>query len=48
MPRKLTTREARKMAAARENKRGGRPKIPKDCPKCGAPCDSARKALAHC
>jgi hypothetical protein len=48
MPRKLTTREARAMAAARENKRGGRPRVPTACPKCGAACKTARGAQAHC
>lgn len=48
MPRKLTTREARKMAAARTNRRGGRPRIETPCRKCGALCPSARAAQAHC
>jgi hypothetical protein len=48
MSRKLTARTARKMAAARKHCRGGRPRKPTPCPKCGVPCDSARRALAHC
>jgi hypothetical protein len=48
MPRKLTRTEARKMAAARKVCAGGRPRVPRPCPKCGKPCESARKALAHC
>jgi hypothetical protein len=48
MPRKLTTSEARNMAAARKTRGGGRPRVPRPCPKCGMPCESARKALAHC
>ena len=28
--------------------RGGRPRVPTKCAKCGAECDSARKAQAHC
>ena len=48
MPRKLTTRAARKMAAARKVYRGGRPRKPTPCPKCGSPCESARRAQAHC
>lgn len=26
----------------------GRKPVPRDCPKCGTPCDSARLAFAHC
>jgi hypothetical protein len=48
MPRNLTTRAAREMAAARKSYGGGRPKIPTRCPKCHVPCASARKAQAHC
>jgi hypothetical protein len=48
MPRKLTARAARKMQAARKTKAGGRPRVPTNCPKCGAECDSARAALGHC
>ncbi|MGD0522645.1 MAG: hypothetical protein ABSA48_15420 [Terracidiphilus sp.] len=46
--RNLTTRQARKMAAARKSYCGGRPAKPTPCPKCGTLCDSARKALGHC
>jgi len=46
--RTLTSRAARKMAAARKTYAGGRPRIPTPCPKCGRPCASARKAQAHC
>jgi hypothetical protein len=46
--RNLTTRTARKMAAARKTYGGGRPTKPTPCPKCGAECPSARKAQAHC
>jgi len=46
--RKLTTRAARKMAGARKHFRGGRPRKPTPCPKCGAACPSARAALGHC
>lgn len=48
MARKLSTREARKMAAARETFRGGRKKKPTSCPKCGATCPGARLAAVHC
>jgi hypothetical protein len=48
MARLLTRRAARRMAAARKIHRGGRPRKPTACPKCGAPCDSARRALGHC
>jgi hypothetical protein len=50
MPRTLTTRAARKMAAARKTNGAGsgRPRIPTACAKCGAQCPSARAALAHC
>jgi hypothetical protein len=46
--RALTTRTARKMAAKRKTKAGGRPRKPTDCPKCGAGCASYRKAMGHC
>jgi hypothetical protein len=46
--RKLTTRHARAMAALRKTNGGGRPRKPTACPKCGAECESARKAQAHC
>ena len=49
MPRPLTVRAARKMAAARKTHGAGagRFRKPTACPKCGAPCDSAPHALAH-
>lgn len=49
MARKLTKRAARKMQAARKTNGAGpgRPRVPRDCPKCGALCPSARMALAH-
>ena len=46
--RKLTTRTARKMAASRKTYGGGRPKVPSNCPKCGAACPSRIQAIAHC
>jgi hypothetical protein len=46
--RKLTSRQARKLAAMRKTHRGGRPRIPTACPRCGVLCASARKAQAHC
>jgi hypothetical protein len=36
------------MAAARKNFRGGRPRKPKPCPRCGTPCASTLEAAAHC
>jgi hypothetical protein len=48
MPRSLTTRTARKMAAARKTNAGGRPRIPTPCPKCKTVCASYRKAMGHC
>jgi hypothetical protein len=46
MARKLTTRAARKMAAARQNFKGGRPRVMRPCEKCGIEL-SARQLLAH-
>ena len=48
MPRTLTPDQARSLAAARKKIAGGRKPKPTPCPKCGALCDSARKALGHC
>lgn len=49
MPRKLTPSQALQMALSPKRKRaGGRPRKPTACPKCGAQCESARKALGHC
>jgi hypothetical protein len=48
MSRKLTTRAARKMAAARQTHGGGRPPKPARCPRCGYLCTSTRRALGHC
>jgi hypothetical protein len=50
MPRNLTPRAARKMAAARKTNGAGtgRPRKPTACAKCGAACPSARAALGHC
>jgi hypothetical protein len=45
---KLTTRQARKLASMRKTHAGGRPRKPTACPRCQAPCDSARQAQAHC
>lgn len=46
--RKLSTRRARRMARARKTHGGGRPKVPRHCPKCGVACASTRAALGHC
>jgi len=46
MSRKLTRLAARKMAAARKTRRGGRPRVMRPCPKCGAEL-SARQMAAH-
>jgi hypothetical protein len=48
--RALTTKSARKMVAKRKTYGAGtgRPPKPTRCPKCGARCESARKALGHC
>lgn len=48
MPRKLTTGQARKMVAKRKTFRGGRPKVPTACPKCGAMCEGERQSRVHC
>lgn len=48
MSRKLTKREARRMNAMRQVKGGGRPRVPTACPKCGATCESYRRAHCHC
>jgi hypothetical protein len=48
MRKKLTTRTARKMNAARKTHGGGRPKVPTRCPRCQTPCPSRIQALAHC
>ena len=45
---KLTSRQARKLAALRKTRGGGRPRKITPCPKCGAECQSARQAQAHC
>jgi len=45
---KLTSRQARKLAGMRQTYAGGRPRIPRPCPRCGAECVSARQAQAHC
>lgn len=45
---KLTKSKAREMSASRQNRRGGRPRIPTPCPKCHVVCESYRKAQAHC
>jgi len=36
------------MASMRQTYAGGRPRIPRPCPRCGAECVSARQAQAHC
>ena len=50
--RSLTESEARDMAALRRRpsggRGGGRPCVPRPCPRCGAVCPSARGAMAHC
>jgi hypothetical protein len=48
MARKLTARTARKMSAARKVRRGGRPRVPTPCPRCGAMCPGRRLADVHC
>ena len=45
---KLSSRQARKLAGMRQTYAGGRPRIPRPCPRCGAECGSARQAQAHC
>jgi hypothetical protein len=45
---KVTSRQARKLAGRRQTYAGGRPRIPRPCPRCGAECVSARQAQAHC
>jgi len=45
---KLTTRQARKLAALRKTRNGGRPRKQTPCPRCHVICDSARQAQAHC
>lgn len=47
MSRALTPGQARKMAAARKIRGGGRPKVPRQCPRCGAQCPGAREAQMH-
>lgn len=44
----LSSRQARKLAGMRQTYAGGRPHIPRPCPRCGAECVSARQAQAHC
>ena len=44
----LSSRQARKLASMRQTYAGGRPRIPRPCPRCGAECFSARQAQAHC
>src|SRR5580693_5924170 len=44
----LSSRRARKIANMRQTYAGGRPRIPRPCPRCGAECVSARQAQAHC
>jgi hypothetical protein len=46
MPRKLTSRRARAMAAARKTRRGGRPRVMRECPRCQLSL-SAREMLGH-
>ena len=48
MAHKLTPDAAREIVTARKTFRGGRPCKPQACPRCGAPCDSATQAAAHC
>lgn len=36
MPRKLTPRRARALSKLRKSHRGGRPRVLKPCPRCGA------------
>jgi len=45
--RSLTTRAARKMAAARKTNAGAA-RVPRHCPRCGALCPTARGAREHC
>lgn len=42
-----TTAAARRLAALRKT-HGGPPRKPTPCARCGAQCDSARGARAHC
>jgi hypothetical protein len=48
MPRPFTTGQTRQLAAARKTRSGRRPRKPRPCPKCGAVCDSYRRATGHC
>jgi hypothetical protein len=48
MARKLKPSEARRMAAQRKTKAGGRHKKPTPCPKCGIECPGYRLAQVHC
>jgi hypothetical protein len=48
MARKLTKTAARKMQAARLTRAGGRPRVPRPCPKCNTECSSTRAAMGHC
>jgi hypothetical protein len=50
MSRKLTTREARRMARSRTTHGAGpgRPPIPTACPHCETTCASYRLAQVHC
>jgi hypothetical protein len=48
MARALTSAVARKLSHLRTVHRGGRPKKPTACPKCGKPCPGARLAQVHC
>lgn len=45
---KLGSEAARALAALRRTFGGGRPRVPKGCPRCGHPCESARAAWRHC
>lgn len=45
---KLTTKQARRLAAKRKTHAGGRPPKPSNCRKCGALCSSYTHARAHC
>jgi hypothetical protein len=48
MPKITATYAARKLAAQRRHHRGGRPKKPTACPKCGQECPGFEEARRHC
>ena len=48
MARLLTPRTARRMAAARKVRAGGRPRKPTPCRKCGVLCASETHSRVHC